>query len=604
VVDHIALKLAAGNLSGLMHHLVCTCSTRTIRTLAAAVDQCVDHHFTAAAGMSVRFTDVDKTDASSGYPGSGKAAATVLALCEAMKTTFGSLSEDERILASCLDTNWSFFDESLSWAMSRDQFQNNIVRWKLAWKGLLSIGWILHDVDLGFKCSYLASLVQPLNASSDQTLFDTYILHLAQEIVRMNDTCGDWSCALEHFGKFISHFNHVTACLFSKVRFANASDKDESFGIHFDHMLSDLTLHLFDSGRNIKSSKSNMSVQSNVGNSNGGGKGEVDREGDQFPSADSAKGVFGPPAGPKYSLDFYDEDHISQVTNNFTHPALVGATAGVSAQSAGGKNASSRDRFISPIVFVDCEYYQNRTRKPTEEAVAKVINILAGHLSNLLTYHTSPHTGRLLTQIVLNVPGAVVDPVRMSEALLDVCEQDIRNNEASSAMHHLTPLLTEIGSLLNNLAATPSESIPSYAPRALLVQGRLLHATNHLADSRKAFSNAIKLYQCRGMTAENNWQCALALSQHDLVCTAIASQPAVTSLVDLSLLTAAAGGPTKQAVATKNPAVSSRRSGSSPTTLPEGVKVKAGSKVAINNSAAGPTQKSRSWISRIFKKEK
>jgi hypothetical protein len=558
-VDRDALKLASGNLSGLLCELVASCPMRTIRKTANTLQECV-----------VGAAELD-SESSRGVNSNKLEAVRLFALSEAMQQTyFHSLSEDERLLASILDTNWSYFDECFAWNLSKDVFRNNLLRWKLAWNGLLTAHWLNHDdIELGFKCSYLSSLVQPVCSSltPQQIYDDLYLVHLAQEMVRMNDLCGDWCCGLEYFGRYIHHFNHILMCLYlynksMKQETANKSEirDDGLFGLHLDHMLGDFT-HLFDNAAiaghapNPADNNSPSPAISPTMTVSTDGEFEDVNSGESDDLLGSAD----------YDLD---EEKIRKSTHRLTQPAAT-----LSSTSSNNKS-STANRFVSSIVFADHEHYHHHRhhKNPSDHAIAKVIGILCGHISNLLTYNTTPHQGRMLAHIVLNACEAYSSDEdseeqsseeKMCEALLDVCEQELRCDESAAALHRLEHMLTHIQTnfipitnmtshthlserhyRINSGLSNADLTIPLYAPRAMLVHGQLLQHLNHLSEARTAYANAIKLYQYKGMTPDNSWACSLAVGHHDHVCTMLAQQPATSMapLVDFSKIAGAVTG--------------------------------------------------------------
>ena len=69
------------------------------------------------------------------------------------------LSVDEKLLAACLLRDLAPFDMALAWAMTKDSFQNDKVRWKCAWDVLLIKGWVVQQGELGFVIPPEAAIV-------------------------------------------------------------------------------------------------------------------------------------------------------------------------------------------------------------------------------------------------------------------------------------------------------------------------------------------------------------------------------------------------------------------------------------------------------------
>lgn len=138
---------------------------------------------------------------------------------------FNQLTPDEQLLSCCLFSNIAHFDEPLVWAMSKRAFHNDIVRWDIAWKGLLESGWVVANPDLGFAVSSIAAYVTTsCSGFSTQQLQEWYMDHWADEIARVNfassSTTENPSAILEYLTQHMPHFKH----LFSVV--SNAKSKN------------------------------------------------------------------------------------------------------------------------------------------------------------------------------------------------------------------------------------------------------------------------------------------------------------------------------------------------------------------------------------------
>ena len=129
---------------------------------------------------------------------------------------FNQLTPDEQLLTTSLLGNICHFDEALVWSMSRKQFHNDILRWNIAWMGLLESGWVVRVPDLGYSVSSIAAYVKTSCDVLDiQRLHEWYLSHWTDELVRVNIYAYNLldprqaASTLEYFTQNISHFKHV-----------------------------------------------------------------------------------------------------------------------------------------------------------------------------------------------------------------------------------------------------------------------------------------------------------------------------------------------------------------------------------------------------------
>ena len=129
---------------------------------------------------------------------------------------FNQLTPDEQLLTTSLLGNICHFDEALVWSMSRKQFHNDILRWNIAWMGLLESGWVVRVPDLGYSVSSIAAYVKTSCDVLDiQRLHEWYLSHWSDELVRVNIYAYNLldprqaASTLEYFTQNISHFKHV-----------------------------------------------------------------------------------------------------------------------------------------------------------------------------------------------------------------------------------------------------------------------------------------------------------------------------------------------------------------------------------------------------------
>jgi hypothetical protein len=214
IVDVDALYDAAGGLPGHLLTMLRWCSTANVRTLALAnnVNHSVyatttttnlSHHIHHELGMQAKLIQ-QKVIADA-----------------AVQVFKHDLSHDERLLACCLYTHTQHFDAKLCWNMSREVFGNDLIRWKIAFDGLLALRWLVHRGELGYCVSCIASLITPTTpAISEQELYDNYILHWVENLVHIDElasragSANSSALALEYFSGHLAHYKQVFENIF------------------------------------------------------------------------------------------------------------------------------------------------------------------------------------------------------------------------------------------------------------------------------------------------------------------------------------------------------------------------------------------------------
>lgn len=180
-VDPNALQVASTNLPGEIGALAHACPIGTLRKIARSV---------AAAGSSPE--DL------------------LRAKQLAAESVFANMDGDEKLLASCLFSDLPPFDESMAWAMGRKVLDEDVVRWRVAWNGLIEVGWVTYNSDLGFLISHLPSLIPGGKASElPQEQWDIYVNHWVDELVRITLASQECTSVLESFRHNLPHFRHV-----------------------------------------------------------------------------------------------------------------------------------------------------------------------------------------------------------------------------------------------------------------------------------------------------------------------------------------------------------------------------------------------------------
>jgi hypothetical protein len=172
-VDPAALVSASGCLPGLMVHLAQFVDVEVIDNMAR--DR---RAYTAAeAYLSQENSSL---------------AARHVAECIARE-----LDSDETLCGTCLLRGIAPFQDSLAWELCREAFDNDVLRWRIAFLGLLESGWLMLRADRGYVVS-ASSMVRPIDTVglygfniSPTMQWAAYLVHWAGELVYMNRACID-----------------------------------------------------------------------------------------------------------------------------------------------------------------------------------------------------------------------------------------------------------------------------------------------------------------------------------------------------------------------------------------------------------------------------
>jgi hypothetical protein len=144
--------------------------------------------------------------AAAGINGEALMTARVSNVCE----VFHSFSADEKLLACCLCCHPGHFPMASLWAMSKDAYNGDVVRFKLAWDYLVEIEWIIQTPELGYKLSSLAQLIFATNSALEQQfLFDNYVIFWTSELIRINKAGAEIPSAMDEFNRYCAHFRYV-----------------------------------------------------------------------------------------------------------------------------------------------------------------------------------------------------------------------------------------------------------------------------------------------------------------------------------------------------------------------------------------------------------
>ena len=189
-MDPNALVTASQGYSGLMYYLTMKCNIDTIR--AIAVNTSAD----PAALQAVYGSE----------PGGMS------------HDVNSALSEDEKLLAGCLLKVSASFGPAMSWYISKENFSDDIVRWYLAWKGLIAKGWLSCDGYLNYMVAKDATVSSSLNATAPtlQEQWRRYCLFWAQHLQDVSACCEDSLMPWEDFDKYRHHYKNMLGCFFKQ----------------------------------------------------------------------------------------------------------------------------------------------------------------------------------------------------------------------------------------------------------------------------------------------------------------------------------------------------------------------------------------------------
>jgi len=214
--DPISLMTGCRRLAGEMSRISRQCSLTTIRKLAAI------------------FT-VDESAISAGRK------------CM-MEGIEADMNEDHLLAAACMLTGLPYFNEGHAWALCQDAFQNDLLRWRVAWQGLVDKGWVEYSQTLGYRMNSLSVVSREVVSSVPITLETqtrALLLYWAKELVRVNCFSFESSCSMLLFDQYHRYFRTVLSYYLPKTsalsRFSFRSKPKEDIGL-FEPTLLDVSM--------------------------------------------------------------------------------------------------------------------------------------------------------------------------------------------------------------------------------------------------------------------------------------------------------------------------------------------------------------------------
>jgi len=189
-VDPTSLVRASQGLPGLMYHYAKKCNLDTIRAIAINVtaDPAAIHEVYGPKPGGISH-DVNT-----------------------------NLGDDERLLASCLLKVSASFGPAMSWYMAKDNFKEDIVRWYLAWKGLIAKGWVSPDGELNYFVPSDATITSSPTGTAPtmEEQWQRYCMFWAQHLQDVSSCCEESLMPWEDFDKYRHHYKNMLGCFFKQ----------------------------------------------------------------------------------------------------------------------------------------------------------------------------------------------------------------------------------------------------------------------------------------------------------------------------------------------------------------------------------------------------
>jgi len=180
--DPASLVIAGRRLAGDMARLASSCSLSVVRKVAAIYT--VDEGATLAAKKCI------------------------------VEGTESDMTPDQLLCAACMLTDLQHFSEGHAWALCRAAFQDDVLRWRIAWLGLVEIGWVSYSQPLGYWIPPTSIVSKLVVVSNDTTIsLDTqvraYLLYWAEQIVRVGSLTFDAEDIILVHDRYRAHFRSV-----------------------------------------------------------------------------------------------------------------------------------------------------------------------------------------------------------------------------------------------------------------------------------------------------------------------------------------------------------------------------------------------------------
>lgn len=412
----------------------------------------------------------------------------------AITTMFHSLNRESKLLACTLPWHDGHFSLRSIWSITKDIYSGDIIKFRIAWEGLVDAGWIVESSELGWRLSKLAALVQPSHTAIDgQFLYDNYVLFWASELARINEAGAQSPNALDEFGRYSTHFRHVFDNLLSYHAITNEA-----------------MVHNLEVNKRLLKTRTHNALES-LNSENHKQSQSVHRSPSlhlvaQMSLALSRK------ISSQFASDTRDNDSVSEDSSHDDSSATTAKQDALNKRRVSLAHAPNT-RFSSPKpTLVDkanaisgndtseWNCVDARNIRPISVVspmiIEKILEIVGGKLGRILTYHIPPVIAlKIAQQIMCNLTP--MDGIHYDASVVDFAEQCLRNNLVSEGMSYLIQITTLFFSQLDGDVHDP----PYFAARALLTLGHLQLVETSYSSAQLAFDAADRILSLEGWNA-------------------------------------------------------------------------------------------------------
>ena len=408
------------------------------------------------------------------------------ARCHAARALFHKLSFDEKLLACSLYSHVAYFDPGMTWEMSQETFGHDLIRWKIAWRGLIEIGWIVPTVELGYKLSVFAELVQPscvapataAAAIVDQDLYDCYVLYWTMELIRIDQLSTFNPSILEYFMTHLHHMQHVLSNIthgtiyfpyepvtIPEILRVNTSSKkgDTLAGVDATDSI-ELTPP---TERHYSLESSNSATDGTVSPGNDSNNNNNERLGESYLfSRDEIR-----------AKDFISTVRIKKQSDFAPvpykdHDFSLGTSEGV-INPKGGAPLVFQVPMVNQLPRED-QQSLSRVSRVSEPVLHAMASELAGNITNILNYYFSPISSMHFAQAIVNILRPNTHEQSYALSLIELAEQCLRCKLFDRGIDALAPIVHTYTRHGKHETSGASNDPPFYACRAMIAHGKLL----------------------------------------------------------------------------------------------------------------------------------
>lgn len=387
-------------------------------------------------------------------PGSDEAEHVLL--CGLAKEVFDYFTYDEKMLACCLFPDDVPFTAAMSWSMAKKNFGNDRVRWRVAFNGLLDQGWIVYSTSLGYTLSSLACLLRVTSkAVQVQDVYDTYVLHWAFELARLNQLASTDKSVLEFFSRNIQHFKRVLETAFQVTK------NDELFATK------KLREEQLQRQNSMGKRKSVMVVKKSareviVLDRDSDGPGEWIVQAKPYRYVEPTGPAKEPPAG--------------------SAPSLTPLQRKPTMQGLGGEDK------------IDC---LSRDLLASDKVVKSIAHAAGGQIGRILTHLLVP-SAAVATALAFRRLLDPSDGLCHDAAVVDLAEQLHRDGEVAKVRGEITAVIQTFYDPITGTVTNP----PNFADRALIIWAKASAETTP-SKAAAGIQQALKLMEQKGIPADH-----------------------------------------------------------------------------------------------------